>query len=148
MSEKMVLVRADWLLHGLRPCVCYPKCEPTRTLIDAASGPSHSCLVPVSGDYLVLHQPAGNLLARIHRDGGHHEERVGYEQACIDAEEAVLDMRSKLEALSAPNFVYVRAGWRCTECGKLDRYSDLPCPVHSSVEEVYRKVGVPPEKIV
>jgi len=28
----------------------------------------------------------GNLLARIHRDGGHHTERVGLEQSCKDAE--------------------------------------------------------------
>jgi hypothetical protein len=32
-------------------------------------------------------QQLGNLLARIHRDGGHHLNDVGYEQACLDADE-------------------------------------------------------------
>lgn len=40
-----------------------------------------------------------NLLARIHRDGGHHESAVGTEQAALDAEAVVIADRQKLETL-------------------------------------------------
>jgi hypothetical protein len=36
-----------------------------------------------------LERAPRNLLARIHRDGGHHDEKVGREQSCIDAEAKV-----------------------------------------------------------
>lgn len=43
----------------------------------------------------------GNLLARIHRDGGHHQEEVRTAQACKDAERIVADLivREEVEAL-------------------------------------------------
>jgi len=36
-----------------------------------------------------------NLLARIHGDGGHHEQEVGLEQAVKDADEKIVDLQSK-----------------------------------------------------
>jgi len=39
----------------------------------------------------------GNLLAVIHRDGGHYVEKVGIEQACRDAETIVAGIRVQLE---------------------------------------------------
>ena len=35
----------------------------------------------------------GNLLAVIHRDGGHYVEEHGWEQACAEAERRVLRLR-------------------------------------------------------
>lgn len=40
-----------------------------------------------------LLEVAGNLLAVIHRDGGHHTHREGFEQSCKDAEKVVLAER-------------------------------------------------------
>ena len=34
---------------------------------------------------------AGELLARIHRDGGHHINNVGWEQAFLDADDRVVE---------------------------------------------------------
>lgn len=39
---------------------------------------------------------AKDLLAVVHRDGGHHTERVGFAQACADARGAVCNMRAEL----------------------------------------------------
>ena len=37
----------------------------------------------------------GNLLARIHGDGGHYVETHGWEQACTDAEALVVGLRAR-----------------------------------------------------
>jgi len=34
----------------------------------------------------------GNLLARIHRDGGHYVQKHGWEKATLDAEKLVISM--------------------------------------------------------
>lgn len=44
-------------------------------------------------------QDARNLLARIHRDGGHHTEAVGFKQSCLDAEQEWLALRQRVEEL-------------------------------------------------
>jgi hypothetical protein len=46
---------------------------------------------------------AGGLLARIHRDGGHHINDVGWEQAFLDADDRVVEWlgRCKDAALEA-----------------------------------------------
>lgn len=44
-------------------------------------------------------QHANDLLAVIHRDGGHHTGKVGYEQSCRDATDVVVAMRARLEEL-------------------------------------------------
>ena len=46
-----------------------------------------------------LRQDAGNLLARIHRDGGHHTEKVGFKQSCLDAEQEWIALRAEVERL-------------------------------------------------
>lgn len=46
---------------------------------------------------------ARNLLAAIHRDGGHYTEAVGFVQSCHDAEQVRLDMLAELERLRAEN---------------------------------------------
>ena len=38
-----------------------------------------------------LRQLLGNLLARIHGDGGHYVEEHGWEKACVDAEQLVVE---------------------------------------------------------
>lgn len=38
---------------------------------------------------------------------------------------------------------FVPAGFRCTECGRLDAQSNQPCTEHGDVEEVFRLVEVP-----
>lgn len=40
-----------------------------------------------------------NLLAIIHRDGGHHTEKVGVHQSMLDAVDAVTNTRTELESL-------------------------------------------------
>jgi len=42
---------------------------------------------------------AGNLLARVHRDGGHHTAKVGWQRACLDAEQVYLDLNAEVERL-------------------------------------------------
>ncbi len=44
---------------------------------------------------------ARDLLAIIHRDGGHHCEMVGFETAAKDAARVVIEMRSALEQAEA-----------------------------------------------
>jgi hypothetical protein len=41
-------------------------------------------------------QAIGNLLARIHGDGGHYMQKHGIEKACLDGEQVVLDDRRAL----------------------------------------------------
>jgi len=50
-------------------------------------------------------QQAGNLLAVIHHDGGHHINAVGWKQACEDAKKDVIATRTELDA--------ARAAYRC-----------------------------------
>ena len=45
----------------------------------------------------------GNLLAVIHRDGGHYESEHGTEKACADAETAVHVLRGSLEGYVEAN---------------------------------------------
>ena len=48
-----------------------------------------------------LRNQLGNLLALIHRDGGHHQANVGTEQALIDAQKVLLDWRQSHDELAA-----------------------------------------------
>lgn len=41
----------------------------------------------------------GNLLAVIHRDGGHYYEKHGLEKACNDAQDIVCRLRFEIDAL-------------------------------------------------
>lgn len=43
----------------------------------------------------------GNLLARIHRDGGHYQDEHGTEKACADAETAVVGLLAQNDVLAA-----------------------------------------------
>ena len=47
-----------------------------------------------------LREQLGNLLALIHRDGGHHQTDVGAEQALIDAQKVLLDWRQSHDELA------------------------------------------------
>lgn len=51
-----------------------------------------------------------NALAVIHRDGGHHTAKVGFEQSCTDATDRVLEYRQEIERLKNDRAV-------CMECG-------------------------------
>lgn len=46
-------------------------------------------------------QQLGNLLARIHRDGGHYIDAYGWQRACEDADIIVTTWMSRLEAMEA-----------------------------------------------
>lgn len=46
---------------------------------------------PVLPEEARLRELLGNLLARIHGDGGHYVEEHGWEQACEDAEQLVVE---------------------------------------------------------
>jgi len=48
-----------------------------------------------------LERAPRNLLARIHGDGGQHDQKVGREQSCIDAEAKVCELRMEIERLRA-----------------------------------------------
>ena len=50
-----------------------------------------------------LSSQLGNLLAVIHRDGGHYESEHGTEEACADAETAVHVLRGSLEGYVEAN---------------------------------------------
>lgn len=50
-----------------------------------------------------LSSQLGNLLAVIHRDGGHYESEHGTEKACADAETAVHVLRGSLEGYVEAN---------------------------------------------
>lgn len=43
-------------------------------------------------------QQAGNVLARIHRDGGHYITQHGWEKACVDADAVVCRLQAQLAA--------------------------------------------------
>ena len=44
---------------------------------------------------------AENLLAVVHRDGGHHTEREGFAKSCRDGEGVVVGLRAEVERLEA-----------------------------------------------
>lgn len=46
-----------------------------------------------------LRTHAGNLLAVIHRDGGHYTSDLGFEAACVDGEKVVCDLRTQVDSL-------------------------------------------------
>ena len=48
-------------------------------------------------DLLPLENAVRNLLAVIHRDGGHHTARVGLGRSLKDAEKAVIEDRETLD---------------------------------------------------
>lgn len=53
----------------------------------------------------------GNLLARIHRDGGHYQAQHGTEKAAADADALVVEMLQAREQLGAAPKL-----WSCPEC--------------------------------
>ena len=48
-----------------------------------------------------LREQLGNLLALIHRDGGHYQANVGTDKAVIDAQKVLLDWRQSHDELAA-----------------------------------------------
>jgi len=67
-----------------------------------------------------LRQDAANVLARIHRDGGHHTAEVGWKQSCLDAEQEWIALRAEVERL--------RAGWeKAAEVGRQNIRSAFEC---------------------
>jgi DNA repair exonuclease SbcCD ATPase subunit len=50
---------------------------------------------------------AMNLLAVLHRDGGHHTEAVGFVQSCLDAEQAYYALRAEIERLKQSGREYI-----------------------------------------
>lgn len=51
----------------------------------------------------------GNLLARIHGDGGHYQEEHGTDRACKDAERIVIDLRKDVAALQESHDILVHS---------------------------------------
>lgn len=51
----------------------------------------------------------GNLLAVIHRDGGHYQAEHGLERACADAEKVVIDLRMSVSALEESHRILVES---------------------------------------
>lgn len=45
--------------------------------------------------------PVGDLLALIHRDGGHYLHEHGLEKTCLDAGRIVTELREEVEGLQA-----------------------------------------------
>ena len=66
-------------------------CDSCRTAVD---GPSLSARLEVA------EQQLGNLLAIIHRDGGHHTEKVGARQSVEDAHQRWADLILRVDAAS------------------------------------------------
>ena len=63
-------------------------------------------------------QQFGNLLARMHRDGGHYINKVGWKQAGLDAEQIYLDLRMQIESYKS-----------CNGCG-----GGASCPPHTHIK--------------
>ena len=62
----------------------------------------------------------GNLLAILHRDGGHHEGEVGTEQAVKDAMKIYYQLRAELDEKNSAleligDLAYDRDGWKSAE---------------------------------
>lgn len=53
------------------------------------------------GCHARLHRGAGDLLAIIHRDGGHYIQQHGMDKALADAEQRIYDERGALDAMTA-----------------------------------------------
>ena len=51
----------------------------------------------------------GDLLAVIHRDGGHYQAEHGLERACADAEKVVIDLRMSVSALEESHRILVES---------------------------------------
>lgn len=56
-------------------------------------------------------QQAGNVLAVIHRDGGHYISKHGWEKACKDAQDMIPKERQELEQLRYEKKHPNRSGW-------------------------------------
>ena len=54
-------------------------------------------------------QDLGDLLAVIHRDGGHYMEEHGLEKACKDAEQVVHHLRTELDVLGESHDILVKS---------------------------------------
>lgn len=52
-------------------------------------------------DLTLVTQAHGNLLAVIHRDGGHYVDRVGWAQAAKDAQRIVIELRATLDVMAS-----------------------------------------------
>lgn len=58
-----------------------------------------------------LEQQAGNVLAVIHRDGGHYISKHGWKKACEDAKNMIPKERQELEQLRYEKKHPNRSGW-------------------------------------
>ena len=56
-----------------------------------------------------IQQCVGNLLAVIHRDGGHYMDEHGLEKACKDAEQIFYSLRAELDVLGESHDILVKS---------------------------------------
>jgi len=61
----------------------------------AAAAYRESIEAPLRAQVKEIEQPAGNLLARMHHDGGHYISEHGWKKACEDAELIYLRLREE-----------------------------------------------------
>lgn len=88
--ETLGLLRAS-MLHA-------ESCWPTLCAAPAAVAPAAE--VPrLRDEREALYLAVGNLLAAIHRDGGHHMAEHGVKASCAAAERVVCDERARLDAV-------------------------------------------------
>jgi hypothetical protein len=80
----------------------------------------------------------GNLLARIHRDGGHRQDKIGTEEACIEADGIVSNCFAERDAARSDmaSIADLLNGW-CRDVGA----SESPDAHHSNVREALNRVG-------
>jgi hypothetical protein len=82
------------------------KLDAKRTIADIDRLLSHIAALTAERDaatqrVALLDHSLGNVLARIHRDGGHYVQEHGVEKACEDADEIIVQLRTDLLAANA-----------------------------------------------
>ena len=63
-----------------------------------AHGKMSATIVALEAQLAAMGQQAGNVLARIHGDGGHYITQHGWEKACVDADAVVCRLQAQLAA--------------------------------------------------
>lgn len=73
--------------------------------VEAALLAAQDRVYQIEGDLACV----GNLLARIHGDGGHYQEEHGIAKSCADAENIVINLRREVACLQESHDILVHS---------------------------------------
>lgn len=76
---------------------CGPMTE-DGPLLDCLLCQQSEIITKLKAQLAAMDQQAGNVLARIHGDGGHYITQHGWEKACVDADAVVCRLQAQLAA--------------------------------------------------